>query len=248
MIGDFTVAQVLLTGAVVYAAFFVRGMSGFGTSLVAMPLLVFVLPIRTAVPLMGLLVFVLFVFLTIRDRRDVLWREIRLLLVPTLAGVAAGLVLFSRLDSGLLLKCLGLVTVSYALYALAVHYIGMPPARCGERWAWPAGFAGSFVDTMFGGGGGTIVVVYMHLRGVGKTQFRATVAMLWFFEMIARIAGYAAGGYYTGGVLLLTGLLLPMMWLGTWSGERVHHRISQETFSKILAIMIMASGVALLLK
>ena len=74
MIGGFTLTQVLLTAAVVYAAFFVRGMSGFGTSLVAMPLLVFVLPIRTAVPLMGLLVFVLFVFLTIRDRRDVLWR------------------------------------------------------------------------------------------------------------------------------------------------------------------------------
>jgi uncharacterized membrane protein YfcA len=248
MIAEFTVVQVLLTAAVVYAAFVVRGMSGFGTSLVAMPLLAFVLPIRTAVPLMGLLVFVLFVFLTIRDRRDVLWGEIRLLLVPTLVGVAAGLVLFSRLDSGLLLKCLGGVSVAYAVYALAVHYIGMPPARCGERWAWPAGFAGSFVDTMFGGGGGTIVVMYMHLRGVGKVPFRATVAMLWFFEMMARIAGYAASGYYTAGVLLLAALLLPMMWFGTWCGEQVHHRISQETFSRMLAVMIMASGIALLFK
>lgn len=248
MIGGFTLTQVLLTAAVVYAAFFVRGMSGFGTSLVAMPLLVFVLPIRTAVPLMGLLVFVLFVFLTIRDRRDVLWREIRLLLIPTLAGVAAGLVLFSRLDSTLLLRCLGVVTVAYAVYALAVHYFGLPPARCSERWALPAGFAGSFVDTMFGGGGGTIVVVYMHLRGVGKVQFRATVAMLWFFEMIARIGGYAASGYYTQPVLVLAALLLPVMWLGTWSGERVHHRVSPETFSKLLAVMILASGIALLLK
>ena len=41
-------------------------------------------------------------------------------------------------------------------------------------------------------------------------QFRATVAMLWFIEMIARISGYAIAGYYTRHVLILAVLLLPL--------------------------------------
>lgn len=245
---DLSAVQIALTALIVFAAFVVRGMSGFGSSLVAMPLLVFVMPIHVAVPLMGLLVFVLFCFLLVRDRRDVIWREVWLLLAPTLAGVASGIYLFATLDNTLLLKCLGGVTIAYAVYALAVHYFGLPGVACSERWAVVAGFAGSFIDTMFGGGGGTVIVIYMHLRGIGKVQFRATAAMLWFFEMTARVFGYTVAGYYSLGALELVALMLPVMWLGTWCGEHIHSRISQETFSKVLALLLMASGITLLLR
>lgn len=240
--------QIALTALIVFAAFVVRGMSGFGTSLVAMPLLVFIMPIHAAVPMMALLVFVLFCFLLVRDWRDVIWREIWLLLVPTLTGVAAGIVLFSSLDNPFLLKCLGVVIIAYAVYALAVHYCGLPQVRCSERWAIVAGFGSSFIDTLFGGGGGTIIVIYMHLRQIGKVEFRATAAMLWFFEMAARVFGYSVAGYYTTGTLLLVALMLPVMWFATWCGERIHSRISQETFSRLLAVLLIASGVTLLLK
>jgi hypothetical protein len=245
---EFSSTQIALTALIVYASFVVRGMSGFGSSLIAMPLLVFVMPIHVAVPLMALMAFVLLCVLLVRDRRDVIWREVWLLLAPTLAGVAAGVFLFASLDNSLLLKCLGGVTIGYAVYALAVHYFGLPGFRCSERWAIPAGFCGSFIDTAFGGGGGTVVVIYMHMRGIGKIAFRATAAMLWFFEMAARVSGYALAGYYTTGVLLLIALLLPVMWFGTWCGERIHSRISQETFSKLLAVLLIASGVTLVLK
>ncbi|MCX7136087.1 MAG: sulfite exporter TauE/SafE family protein [Proteobacteria bacterium] len=245
---ELSVVQIALTALIVFAAFVVRGMSGFGSSLVAMPLLVFVMPIHVAVPLMGLLVFVLFCFLLVRDRRDVIWREVWLLLAPTLVGVATGIYLFTTLDNTLLLKCLGGVTIAYAVYALAVHYFGLPGVECSERWAIVAGFCGSFIDTMFGGGGGTVIVIYMHLRRIGKVQFRATAAVLWFFEMTARVLGYTVAGYYSLGALGLVALMLPVMWLGTWCGEHIHSRISQATFSKLLAVLLMASGITLLLR
>lgn len=246
---DMPALDIALTALVVYAAFVVRGMSGFGSSLVAMPLLAFIMPIHTAVPLMGLLVFVLFWFLLVRDRHDVIWREVWLLLAPTLAGVAAGIYFFSSLGNPLLLKFLGVVTIAYAVYALAVQRTGLPQARCSQRWAIPAGFASSFIDTLVGGGsGGTMIVIYLHLRGVGKMEFRATAAMLWFFEMSARVFGYTVAGYYTANTLMLVALMLPVMWFATWCGERIHSRISQQTFSRLLAALLIASGVMLLLK
>lgn len=248
MIEGFSLTQIAFAAVVVFTAFVVRGMSGFGAGLIATPLLAFMLPMHVIVPVSGLLVFVLFVFLTIRDRNAVIWRELRLLAVPTVIGVVCGLFLFRSLDNSLLLFMLGGFLVAYAVYMLVVHWFGLPELRCTEKWAAPAGFAGAFIDTLFGGGGGTLVVIYMHARGIGKMQFRATVAVLWFIEMIARISGYTLAGYYTASTLLLVAVLLPMVWAGTWVGEHISNRISQETFSRILAVMLLLSGISLLLK
>jgi hypothetical protein len=248
MVESLSVLQMTWIGTAVFAAYVIRGMSGFGAGLIAAPLLAFVLPVHVVVPTTGLLVFVLFVFLAIRDRADVIWRELKLLAPPTVIGVVAGLILFKLLDNALLLTMLGCFLIVYATYMLAVHALGLPQFRCSERWAFPLGFFGSFFDTMFGGGGGTLVVIYLHGRGLARMQFRATVATLWFIEMIARIGGYGLAGYYTIDVLLLVAALLPVMAAGTWIGERLGNRVSPEVFQRILALLLMASGISLLLK
>jgi uncharacterized protein len=245
---ELTLPTMLWIAGSVFAAYIVRGMSGFGAGLIATPLLTMVLPVHVVIPTTGLLVFVLFIFLTIRDRRSVIWRELKLLAPPTIIGVVAGLFLFRVLDNRLLLIMLGSFLIAYAAYMLAVHAFGLPQFRCSERWAWPLGFAGAFIDTLFGGGGGTLVVIYMHAREIGRAEFRATLAMLWFLEMIARISGYALSGFYTRDVLLLFAALLPVTWAGTWVGEHLGNRVSPETFSRILAVLLMLSGVSLLLK
>jgi len=240
--------QLAWIAASVFAAFVVRGMSGFGAGMIAVPLLAFVIPVQLAVPLCSLLVFVLFSILVIRDRREIVWEELRLLLPPTIAGALAGLWLFSMLDNRILLIMLGSFLVLYSLYMLAVSALGLPQLRCSQRWALPVGFAGAFFDTLFGGGGGTLVVIYINARGIGRTGFRATVAALWFAEMVARIGGYAWAGFYDAGTLLLFVLLLPLMWLATVVGERLGNRVKVETFSRLLALMLLASGASLLLK
>ena len=233
---------------VFFFAFVIRGMSGFGAGMIAVPLLAFVIPLQFAVPLCSLLVFVLFVILVIRDRRQVVWDELKLLVPPTIVGALAGLWLFAILDNRMLVMMLGTFLVLYAGYMLAVSLLGLPQLRCSQRWALPAGFFGSFFDTLFGGGGGTLVVIYINARGIGRAGFRATVAALWFTEMIARIGGYAWAGFYDASTLWLLAALLPLMWAGTVVGERLSNKVEAETFARILAVMLLASGVSLLAK
>lgn len=240
--------QLALVAAIIFFAFVVRGMSGFGAGMIAVPLLAFVVPLQLAVPLCSLLVFVLFIALVIRDRQQVVWAELKLLVPPTIAGALAGLWLFAILDNRMLVLMLGSFLVCYAVYMLAVSVLGLPQLRCSQRWALPVGFFGSFFDTLFGGGGGTLVVIYINARGIGRAGFRATVAALWFTEMIARIGGYAWSGFYDRTVLLLFVALLPLVWAGTVVGERLDNRVSSETFARILAVMLLASGVSLLAK
>lgn len=245
---EFTLFHGAVSACIVFAAFVVRGMSGFGAGMFGVPLLAFLMPVHTAVPLFGLLVLCLFVFLSIRDWGAVVKDELKRLLAPTLLGVAAGVMLFARLDNRLLLLLLGGFLIGYALYALAVRVFGLPEFTCSQRWAAPVGFTGAVIDTLFGGGGGTLVVIYLHMRKVGRAPFRATVAALWLFEMLARIAGYGAAGYYSWDILLLVLLLLPVMGAGTWLGERLGNRISQEAFSTLLALLLLLAGTSLLLK
>ena len=248
MIEELSYLQLAWIVFAIFGAYVIRGMSGFGAGLVAAPMLAFVLPLHVVIPTTGLLVFILFIVLTVRDRREVVWSEVRRLVPPTVAGVVSGIFLFRMLDNYVLMMMLGTFLIVYAIYIMGVSTIGLPPFRVSTRWAIPLGFGGSFFDTLFGGGGGALVVIYMHARSFARMQFRATLAMLWFFEMVARVSAYAIDGFYTKRVLILVATLLPVMWLGTWVGEHLGNRVSTDTFSRILAVLLLLSGISLLIK
>jgi uncharacterized protein len=245
---SYSALQLVVSAAIVFGAFVIRGMSGFGAGMIGIPLLAFLMPVHSAVAMFGLMVLFLFLFLSIRDWGAVAKDELKRLIGPTLLGVAAGAMLFANLDSRLLLQLLGGFLIAYSSYVFAVHYFGMPELTCSARWAYPVGFVGAFIDTLFGGGGGTLVVIYFHMRQISRAPFRATVAALWLFEMIARIAGYGAAGAYTFDTLQLCALFMPFMAAGTWVGEHLGNRVSPETFSRLMAALLLAAGASLLAK
>jgi uncharacterized membrane protein YfcA len=248
MLTDVTLVQWLLIASIMFAALVVRGMSGFGASVVATPFLAMVLPIHQAVTFVSPLMWLTFLTLAVRDRHAILWREIVRLLLPTAIGVAAGLYLFNRLDHVLLMKGFGAFVVAYAVYIVLGEVRGTSRSPCSPRWAFPAGLAGSFLDTLFGGGGGPAAVVYLHARQVARDAFRATVVALWLVESSGRVAGYAYSGYYASQGAWIFASMLPVMWAGNWVGERIHAGIDRATFGRVIAGVLAVSGVTLLLK
>jgi len=84
--------------AVVGAAYVVRGIAGFGSGLIATPLLLLLLPLTLAVPLVVILDYAASAVQGIRDRRRIAWREIVHVLPTAVAGVAVAFWLFKLLD------------------------------------------------------------------------------------------------------------------------------------------------------
>lgn len=247
-LAELSAIQWALTCVIMFGALVVRGLSGFGASVVAMPLLVMVLPVHLAVTLVSPLMWITFVALTARDRRAVLWGEVVRVLAPTLIGVAAGLYLFNRLDHAVLIKLFGGFIAGYAVYAVVVDLRGLSSVPCSRLWAHPAGFAGGFLDTIFGGGGGPALVIYLHRRQFVREAFRATLVAVWMLEATARIVGYTWSGYYSLEVVPVLASLLPAMWLGNRLGERIQAGISQRVFNRVVAALLLVSGIALLLR
>lgn len=236
--------QWFLAAFILIVAYVVRGITGFGSGLIAIPLLALMMPLWVVVPMIGLLDYLASLSHGFSHRQSIQWREILPLLPFTLAGVATALYLFKTVDAQLLTQILGGFVLLYALYSLS----GRNPEGGGSRaWAGPAGGLGGLVGTLFGTGG-PFYVIYLHLRGLGKTAFRATVATIFLIDGASRILGYALSGLYAMDTLLLVAAGLPVMAAAMFAGGHIHTSISAENFRRAIGVVLIGSGVALLLR
>lgn len=241
--------EILYCALVLVAAFAVRGGAGFGGGAVAVPLLALVLPLQSVVPVVTAFNMLSSIGHGVRDWGSIKWREILLLAPFSVAGVAIGIYLLSRLDPEPLSRALGVFVMVYAVYSLATAGRKVAVAR---RWLAPLGAAmgavAGLVGALFGGAAGPLYVIYLNAAGLARDAFRVTITMIMLFQGLTRIGGYAALGFYDAAVLGMLVAGLPMMLLGSWLGARAVSRYDQTKFNRAIALVMMCSGAALLLK
>lgn len=244
MLDTLSSTQLIYCFAVIIAAYLVRGITGFGSGLIAIPLLVIKLPLATAVPLVVTLDYIASASQGVKDRKHICWREIFPLLPFTMLGVGLALYLLKTVETSLLLHSLAIFILLYAVYSL----FSKPPKHGLSRmWAAPSGGFGGLVGTLFGTGG-PFYVIYLQLRSLEKSQFRATFAAIFLLDGTYRIAGFVATGFFNVDLLLLLAVLLPVMGISVYLGGRVHTELTQETFKRGISLLLLASGVTLFIK
>lgn len=237
-------AQVaLFAAAVVLAAYTVRGIAGFGSGLIAIPLLALSFPLTLVVPLVVLLDFAGSLGQGFRNRALVAWRDLAPLLPFTALGVLAALYLLDTLDAAVLRRSLGVFVLGYALYQLSP----LPPVRTTRLSSIPYGTLGGLVGTLFGTGG-PFYVIYLSMRGLDKSALRASFATWFVIDGALRLGGYAAFGFLSTDTLIKAAAALPVAVLGLLLGGRIHTSISQHTFRRLISVLLLGSGCGLLLK
>ncbi len=233
----------LYCSVVVLVAYLVRGIAGFGSALVAVPLLALVLPLTVVVPLVVFLDYVCSATQGLKNRHLIQWRELLPLIPFALIGVVTALFLFRNLDSAGLAQALGVFVLVYAVYQL------LPLKElAGSRWlAAPAGIFGGMVGTLFGTGG-PFYVIYLTLRRLDKGAFRATFAANFLIDGSMRLGAYTMAGFYDKEALQLMMMALPIAFVGLFLGGRIHTNLSQQAFLRLVSVLLLGSGTALLMK
>lgn len=237
--------DLILTGTVVFLAYLVRGISGFGSALVAVPLLVHLLPLTFVVPFIAVMDVTAALILTGAGQRSgqVRWSEIRWLIPGSLLGVVVGLKLLISLDSAVLLAALGLFVMAFGLRNL----FGLQGKRKVSRWwSLPAGVIGGGIGAVFAAGGPPYVIYLSHrLHDTGA--LRSTMSAIFLLDGGLRISGLLLAGLLLQsglGVYLLAGL--PLMAAGLYAGNHIHLGLSQRQMTVIVALLLLASGSSLL--
>lgn len=233
----------LYAGLVLFAAYLVRGIAGFGSGLIAVPLLALAFPVQAVVPLVVFLDYVGSASQGLRNRELIVWRE-QLPLVPfAVIGIGVGLALLTVMTSTTLAHALGGFVIAYGIYQL----LPLPELRGPRFCAVPCGFLGGFVGTLFGTGG-PFYVIYLRLRELEKSAFRATFALNFLIDGAIRLAAYASVGLFHREVLLALAGALPVVGTALWIGGRIHTGLTQQAFVRLISLLLLTSGVALLLK
>lgn len=238
-----TLLQMVFSVVIIFLAYTVKGLSGFGSGLIAIPLLAFMFPLTLVVPVLGLLSYSGTIMQSFHLRKQVVWSDMLPLIPFSLSGIAIAIWLLVNVDADLLVLALGIFVLLYSLYSLS----SLPVHAGSRRWAIIAGCGGGMVGALFGTGG-PFYVVYLKMRQLNKDQFRATIAMIFLVDGGARMTGYALNGLFTSQVLWMIAILMPVLFLGMYVGHHLHIKIDQKRFNQVISLLLLVSGVMLIVK
>ncbi len=236
---------VLVVG--VFAAFLVEAALGFGSTVLAVSIGLFVVPLATLLPAFVPLNVALSLYLVVRYRRAIAWRLLAWRITPLMvAGMPLGMYGFAHGDERLLALLFGAFVALLAGVELLRAFFARRAAPAPPRPLPQVGAAallllGGMVHGAFATGGP--LVVYVASRELPeKGAFRATLSALWLLLNAVLLGGYVVRGEFGLPSLQLAGLLTPALLAGLVVGEWVHRRIRGARFQLGVFGLLLVTG------
>ena len=230
---------------IVLGAYVVFGLTGFGSTVIALPLLALMLPLKFVVPLLMMLDLSATLLLGARFRKGIRYDELVWLVPFILIGMALGLTLLIKVAEASLLLGLGVFVLLYALYGFTRSGAPLP---LGRIWSGPIGLAGGALSALFGTGG-VLFAIYIAGRITDKNEMRATNASTIMLSALIRVVLFGAAGLLTQEHLLLFWVLLvPAMLAGFYLGNRLHSVLPAAGVVRVVYSVLVVAGVTLLVR
>jgi hypothetical protein len=236
---------VALLALIIILAYTVFGLTGFGSAITAMPMLVQLIPLKMAVPLMLVFDLASALLLGLKNWRVINRNELVRLVPFMLVGMGVGVVTLVRAPERLLLLTLGVFILSYSAWSLLLR---REPQPIGRGWSMPFGVVGGMFTAMFGTGG-PFYTIYLARRVDDKLVLRATISAVIFFSGLSRAVLFTGAGLYHQQFLLqLALLLLPCALGGVYIGNYLHKRMPAERVVQVIWAILIVGGTSLVIR
>jgi uncharacterized membrane protein YfcA len=222
---------------IVAAAGIAQGLSGFGFSLISIPLLALVVPVKAAIVGGAMLGLVQSGLIVARDHRHVEWRSAAVLVVAALTGMPIGLLVITHVRAQPLQIVIALTVLVFT--GLLWRRVRLPtdslPAEAG------VGFTSGVLSTSTGMSGPPLVIA-LQARGVPPSAFRATLATVFVSGSAISLLLFWSRGLVTADALTVAGAGLPGLLAGMLVGERAFRCVDHERFRAIVLVLLVASA------
>lgn len=234
-------APLVLANLVMAIACALQAMVGFGSALIAAPLLALIDPQLVPAPLL-VAGFVLALAMVLRERSAVDGRGLFYAVLGRVPGSLLGAKLLASASSALATSLFG----ALILLGVAITLLGtrLPRLRPGPRASLLAGVLSGVMGTVTSAGGPPLALLYQHESG---PTLRGTLASYFAIGSAVSLAALAWVGEL-GSAECLRGLsILPGLLIGFFSTRGLHTALDQgHTRKAVLAVSALSATLVLL--
>ncbi|MDD5728676.1 MAG: sulfite exporter TauE/SafE family protein [Victivallales bacterium] len=236
--------ELIAVGLIIFASGLVQGLAGFGSALVCMALLPFIMDLKMAVPLAAANAVIINIINYYSSRQHFAAGEFMALLIGATMGIPIGIMILKFTDPAIIKRVLGSIIVVYSLYCLLRKNSRI--MKLSPVWAYITGI----IAGITGGScsvNGPPVIIYLTKKYTDKHRTKAILASFFLAAGIINVIMFAINGLYTASVCKYSIGFAVFTILGVLIGNRYCNKINHDLFKKLIYFFLTASGAFMIL-
>jgi len=227
-------------------AYFIKGITGFGNTLVMGSLFSFVVSNRLTTPVDLIFGIPTNTYIVWRERKNISLKVVIPLSLMLLAGIIPGTFLLKVGNDRILKSILGVVVVVMALEMWTRKPNKNESQKNNPIFMVLIGVISGVLAGLYGIG--ALLVAYISRTTDNKSEFRANICCVFLVDNIFRFFLYLFTGILNKEIFILTLFLSPAVFLGMRIGIKVDSNMNEETVKKVVIYLLIISGTVLLMK
>jgi uncharacterized membrane protein YfcA len=239
-----TAGNIIALSLIIFFASVVRGFTGFGLALVAVPLIQFLMPVSDTAVFIAMINAIFSLIYYRRSKEIVRGQPLGTMALWTGVGVAAGTVVLKYVNPAYIQLIWGLLIIFIVIALVRGFSFRIRSDRSAMT------LSGLFGGVLAGATGitGPPVAIILSSLNTPKDKFNAIISIFIFFAVSYALVFYLISGLIRTDTALLALCSVPALLAGLHTGDRLVARISQKTFTTIVYAVLVIMGLITLFK
>ena len=229
-----------LVSVAVFATHFIGALTGFGSTVLAMPFIIALIGIEIGKPM--LLVFGILqpLAIVVTNFKNISWTEVKKILIGVGIGMPFGIIFYRFLPQEILLTGLSIFMIIISVKGI-MELKGIDFKTPKQKVLDFILFAGGIIHGAFVSGG-PLVMIYSSEKIKNKDEFRASMSIIWVVLNTILMIEALLNGSYDSLTMQYTLISLPALMLGIVLGGQLSTRVNQKLFKFIIYVVLLISA------
>lgn len=240
------ILTILLFGLVVVLTHFLEGITGFGCTVLAMPFSIMLLGMEVAKPVLTLYALLLCLIFVVKGFRQIQWKHYLKMMGMLIIGLPIGIMAYQRLPRKPLIIALAIFMAVTSIRGLLLSFdVVKKKGQVKDIPALICVFLGGIIHGAYSSGG-PLVIIYATEKIKQKSQFRATLCLIWVTLNTVILLQMIVAGDFTAKVTRTAVYGLPFLIIGAIVGNLAHDKMNETFFTRFTYLVLLVSGVFML--
>ncbi|MBF4694853.1 sulfite exporter TauE/SafE family protein [Fusibacter ferrireducens] len=231
--------KLILLSLIVFMASLIQGATSFGFSLVALPLMGFLLNLKETVPLLVILSLLLNILIAIQLKKKPNFKEIFLMFLFGMLAIPLGVKLLIIMDEIVLKRAVGIFIIAVAILMIRGFRANIKNKNLALILT---GTLSGLLNGSVSLSGPPIVFLLSNIQK-DRDSFRISLTSLFILYNIFTVMLYLNKGLLSVDIMNSYLPILPFLFLGTFIGVKIGNKIDEEKFRQIVLYLLVIMGI-----